>query len=244
MLSYTFYAFNFPLIRFFEGYKFQEDLLLNWFSEWLKTKEKERFKNVKIKKQFRQLDRDFPSGEIMPTKIGNTIAAFEEYPKNRYGMDTIALWPRLVPVLKGEKFLDYVIREKSVFDFLLNTCIVVIALGLELVYRALFLGDLVGAIFILGVICLMVIVLYEGMYIAARQWGTVVRVAFDLHRHDLAQRLALKPATTFREEWARWEAISRFFLHRRHTYRSFEEFIPQSETHQFKKTTKHFNKLD
>lgn len=234
MFSYTLYAFNFPLIRLFEGYKLREDL----FFRWSDRRERERFNS--LKDQIWRLDRDFPSEDrLLPTKIGNAIAAFEEYPMIHYGMDAIALWSRLVPVLKEDEFLDDVTQEKAVFDFLLNTSAVVIVLGIELAYRALFLGNIRAAPFILVLTCIVFRVLYEGTYIAARQWGTVVRVAFDLYRHDLAQRLSLKPAASFEDEWDRWRAVSRFFLYRRPDYRSFKEFIPQSQLLQFKETVEH-----
>jgi hypothetical protein len=230
MLSYMLYAFNFPLIRVFEGYKF--DVLGSDIVEKLKGIQRGRFEKYEKQGEQSILDRNFPSKPyILPTKIGNTIKAFEEYPSNRYGMDAIALWPRLVPVLQDEDFLVYVTQEKAVFDFLLNTWIVVALLGAELAYRALFIWNLSSLIIIVVAMGFALFVLYEGMNIAARQWGTVVRVAFDLHRHHLAQRLGLIPAASFRGEWNRWTTISKFFLHREPSpsYRSFKEFIPQSQ---------------
>jgi hypothetical protein len=243
MLSYIFYALNFPLIRFFEGYRFDyflPDRIADLIEHDLKSTQKQMRRGKLEQKKFSDIDRDFPSEDrVLPTKIGNVIAAFEQYPETRYGMDSIALWPRLVPVLKDEEFLDYVVQEKAVFDFLLNTWVVTAVLGVELTYRATFLWDFVPAFFIFIATLLSCAVLYEGMYIAARQWGTVVKVAFDRHRHDLAKSLYLKPAKTFSEEWNRWKAVSEFFLyHKTGDYRSFDAFIPQSEVLQYKQTTK------
>ena len=164
-----------------------------------------------------ELDRHYPStiDSVLPTKLGNTIAAFEDYPRTRYGMDTVALWPRLVPLLKEEKYTDFVTQEKSVFDFLLNMFAVVVALSIELIYLNLFLGRLVVSIGIAIVSPIISYMLYEGMSIAARQWGTTVRVAFDLYRYDLRQRLGLCPAKTFGEEYQRWQEVSQFLLFRR-----------------------------
>jgi hypothetical protein len=252
MLSYTLYAFNFPLIRLFEGYKLDfEDHELDCFpllkrlTQIVKsdlTNRQVTRRNLadapsKLQKYY-ELDRDFPSEDrLLPTKIGNVIAAFEEYPQTRYGMDSIALWPRLVPVLEDEGFLDYVVQEKAVFDFLLNTCVVTAILGIELTFITAFWRFFV-ALLILVVTCIACIILYQGMYVAARQWGTVVRVAFDRHRYDLAQSLHLKPAHTFSEEWDRWEKISQFFLYRKTSYRTFDAFIPQYKVLQRKEAGK------
>ncbi|MBN2006038.1 MAG: hypothetical protein JXA21_21960 [Anaerolineae bacterium] len=236
MLSYTLYAFNFPLIRLFEGYKLQDS---DFFSRLLQKKlEKYRILKHEPKKQ-REFDQDYPCMEdrVLPTKIGNTIAAFEDYAYTRYRMDAIALWPRLVPVLKKGEFLDYVVQEKAVFDFLLNTCVVVAVLGLEFFYRSLFLADWGNLFFVIVFVPVALFVLYEGVYIAARQWGTVVRVAFDLYRHDLAQRLCMRPADTFEKETENWAKISHFLLYRdmKRYLRNDEVFIPQSHLLQFQK---------
>lgn len=49
----------------------------------------------KVKLELRM--RRFPSdpGQVMPTKIGNTIRAGERLPYERYGLDAVICWPRL-----------------------------------------------------------------------------------------------------------------------------------------------------
>lgn len=177
-----------------------------------------------------RLDRRYPSStnRVLPTGLGNTIAAFEDYARTRYGMDTVALWPRLVPVLKELKYSDFVTQEKSVFDFLLNTFVAVIVLGVELVYVNLFLGHPVRSL-VAGVATLLTAyVLFNGIVVAARQWGTTVRVAFDLYRHNLSRRLGLLPAGSFEEEYRRWQEVSSFLLFRRKRV-WFDGFIPQDK---------------
>lgn len=230
LLSYTFYAFNFPLIRFVEGYKLRP---FGFIPRCLRNRQRRKLQKRKKQRRFHEIDRDFPPEDrLLPTNIGNVIAAFEEYPHDRYGMDAIALWSRLVPVLEKQEFLDYVTQEKTIFDFLLNMCLVIAVLGVELTYRALFLGSIP---LILGTPFVFIIagaVLWQGMYIAARQWGTVVRVAFDLYRHDLAEHLVLRPVTTFGEEYEQWQAISKFYLYGDPT--SSNHFIPRSKLLRFK----------
>lgn len=226
LFSYMLYAFNFPLIRFVEGYKLTNDS----FFKYLLEREKDR-KAKESRERPNEVEHNFSSNKLMPTKVGNTIAAFENYPSARYCMDAIALWPRLVPVLEKVGFLDYVLQEKAVFDFILNMFFVVSFLGMELMYRALFLGHLKSFVFLAFASGLAILILYEGMYVAARQWGTVVKVAFDMHRHDLAKHLYMFPAKSFVEEQERWEAISRFYIH--NDPRAHSVFIPQAKLHMF-----------
>jgi len=279
MLSYTLYAFNFPLIRLFEGrihverYKLRiADFVQRWMEEKREKKrvqleallgrindlrtQRVQFKNrlgfdpdepdkrpltgdeskywQRLKIQLAQLERDldlhYPSATdaVLPTNLGNTIAAFEDYPHTRYGMDSIALWPRFIPLLKEANYIDFVTQEKSVFDFLLNTCAVVILLGIEFVYLNLFWGNLLLSAAIGFAALLAAFGLYEGMTIAALQWGTTVRVAFDLYRHDLRRRLGLIPAGSFEEEYRRWLEVSRFILYRRKDIQ-FAEFMTQAQ---------------
>lgn len=192
----------------------------------------ERWQSLKLQQaqKERELDHHFPSmlGAVLPTRLGNVIAAFEDYSYTRYGMDSIALWPRLIPVLKDTQYIDFVAQEKSVFDFLLNLLGVVTVLGLEFIYLGAFRADLVWIGLTLLITGVLVFVLYNGLIIAARQWGTTVRVAFDLHRHDLRRRLGLKAASDFEEEYRRWQSLSTFLLCRSDEI-WFKEFLSQKD---------------
>ena len=269
MISYTLYAFNFPLIRLLEGYKLKE---ADWSRKRLQKRRQEfkylvdkidalrmeraRFVNrqgfdpdegsalplgkdksyecealkAELAELEYRLDRHYPSTvhAVLPTMLGNVIAAFEDYPRTRYGMDTVALWPRLVPLLKEKKHTEFVNQEKSVFDFLLNMLVVVAILGTELVYLNIFFGQLKLSVGIGVTAALLSWVLYQGMLIAARQWGTTVRVAFDLYRYDLHRRLGLRPTGNFGEEYQNWQQFSRFLLYRCKNV-EFDGFISQIE---------------
>ena len=271
MLSYTLYAFNFPLIRFFEGYLFRDTDLIQWLQKQQQCRFDRLYKDIRelwvqvaeclelgedvhsneeyveehvshfrqwkkiqlrLSRLERKFDLDYPPtrDRVLATRLGNAIAAFEDYPRTRYGMDSIALWARMIPVLKDEKYLEFVTQEKAVLDFLMNTCIVIAVLGLELVLTTLYLWYPWITLFTIGFVGLVIILLYNGMIVAARQWGTTVRVAFDLYRQNLHQRLGLRVADSFREEHEQWQAVSEFLLCRRDkVWKEFSEFVPQSE---------------
>lgn len=164
----------------------------------------------------RELDIYFPTTEasVLPTKLGNVIRAFESYSASRYGMDSIALWPRVVPILKENDYLNFVVQEKAVFDFLLNSLLVVLVLGIELMYVAAYLGKFGMLLTVLLVSLVAWLVLYEGLIVAARQWGTTVRVAFDLYRYIMHERLKLRTNSSFEDDYRMWQEVSRFLLFR------------------------------
>jgi len=263
LLSYIFYAFNFPILRLLEGQKLKWLPPHDWLSAaqkkyhtWLQSELDWREKRLSaienrlytperytvdpewrqlstdVMRRKREFDRDFPANveSVLPTALGNTIAAFEDYPRTRYGMESIALWPRLVPVLKEKNYLEFVTQEKTVFDFMLNTGLVVGVLGLEATALVLESGHSgLGLIFLAGTMAGTAF-FYEGMIVAARHWGATVRVAFDLYRRDLHQHLGLRGAgeESFADEYEQWGAVSQFFL-TRPVDPEFPHFLSQME---------------
>lgn len=271
LVSYILYAFNFPVIRFLEGYKLQEEEILQYmlarnrrhFDDLVEKLEeldleRERILNIvghdlnspdtvaapEIKARWqqvilemarigRELDLYYPSmkAAVLPTKLGNVIRAFEGYPANRYGMDAVALWPRLVPLLKKSDYLPFVTQEKSIFDFLLNMLLVVGVLGVELVYLEVFLGQLIFAGILFLSVSLIVLILYRGLVVAARQWGTTVRVAFDLHRFHLHGQLGVEPTSSSEEDFILWQQVSSFLIYANENG-GFSKFLASSTVNQ------------
>jgi hypothetical protein len=142
-MSYVSYAFNNPLIRLVEGYIGRDLPPMTWFAEI----QKQRYHEIKGRTRFyektsarlralQELDTHFPSNEeyVLPTSLGNTIAAFEHYPSTRYGIDAVALWPRLIPILQENKYIEFIAQQKAIFDFSLNMMFTVLICGLELAF--------------------------------------------------------------------------------------------------------------
>lgn len=151
--------------------------------------------------------RSFHSKKLFPTEIGNTIAAFEEYPKTRYGMDAVNLWPRMLPILKENKFLEFVQHEKMTMDFLLNLGLVgfIVAVEVLLLSHSLF-----GSI----VIFAFTSIFYFAANFVAADWGIMVCTAFDLYREELRKALYLPKISdgNLQQEQEQWERISQFIV--------------------------------
>lgn len=223
-LSYILFAFNSPMVRLLEGHIGRECSLINIFITLSELKKKDRYKKLRSIKNYyplcskklralQELDTHFPSNEqsILATKIGNTIAAFEHYPYTHYGIDAVAIWPRLYPILKKNDYIEFVAEQKGIFDFFLNMIFVTLICGVELSYLFCYLNKLFLAISIPILTYILFTVLYTGILNSAVLWGYSVRVAFDLYRSDLWEMMRLKPAANFKEEIETWKNISKFF---------------------------------
>jgi hypothetical protein len=134
---------NFPLHRFLEGYTFP-----GWLAEWLKARNRKSLRHSLEEVQelydrwaeegsefsaadiarYRMLRYNLikwmPSREsdVLPTRFGNAIKAFEIYPRDIYGADGVAIWLRLTSVMP--KLFDEKIDEiRSQINFLINCCL-------------------------------------------------------------------------------------------------------------------------
>lgn len=194
--------------------------------------EEARLDLQKIESELRKaeltLEANYPTNPhtVLPTRLGNVIAAFEEYPNTRYGMDSITLWPRLIPVLQETKYLNFMQQERGVFNFLLNTGLACLLVGIKLFFDLMYNGQFIFSIFVFGATCLIIWICYQGLVESAQDWGATYRVAYDLHRQDLIKRLGLRLPTTFSEEVQLWQRVSRFFAFRPGVAgRNFSDFI-------------------
>lgn len=227
IITILLYSLNIPVIRLYEGYPWKE----SWLGLWCRHRQKARFRAAhELRKRLRVLrwqtrqakiksplldemtdlqnaaaraSSRFPDREelVLPTRLGNVIRAFEVYPRIRYGMQGVPMWPRLAQILPAEKTAA-IEDAKSSFDFMINSsflgftaAIALTAVGLVrdhpfrkesgvewVPWVAFFL--LVSYLFYLGAIN------------RAAAWGTQVKAAFDLNR------LALLPALGYQNEVA------------------------------------------
>ena len=99
----------------------------------------------------------FPSrSQILPTRLGNAIKSFEEYPFLQYGMDAVILWPRIVAVASKD-YLSGIDDTKTSLNFFLNSSFLSAAtsaalLTLGLAFKRPFANDLTFTFWALEVI--------------------------------------------------------------------------------------------
>ena len=173
-----------------------------------------------------ELSSRFPPNEQqrLPTALGNTIAAFENYPKIRYEMDAVVLWPRLLPIIEEKRFMPFILREKITLDFLLNTVLVCTFIIFELLFLFSKESKLVYLISS-GTLLIFSFFLYCGAISVAKDLGLIVSTAFDLYRNELRESLYLKNFSDndLESERQTWRSISQFIKYAKTT--TFEGFV-------------------
>jgi hypothetical protein len=179
------------------------------------VEEKEISVNKNIRIYLTELTEYFPPKEdpyILPTRLGNTTAAFEAYPYQKYNLDGVSLWTRMVPILIAKKYMSLVEREKNLVDFFLYLSFVCAVFALE--YTLLNLAYVKE--FNFALLCFQAILSYFFYRCAVKctsYWGETFKTAFDLYRNDLRKALRIRPFRNFHDERFVWEKMSVFVTH-------------------------------
>lgn len=253
VLAGLLYNVNIPLIRVYEGYPWKDlwvgvlrtrkykrlyrVLRAQWrgvphIQYWVLTESAAKAKDKRLKPiavlkdaAGQRLGTDFPDDEdlILPTRLGNAIRSFEHYPQKRYGMDAVALWPRLIAKIDKD-YAAGVDGAKTSFDFMLNCSALSLLLGLLLLALGLLypghLNTARGAIVWVAEMAALWGLSHLFYYLSvgrARFWGDMVRGAFDLYRWDLLKQLGYSSAPETPEaERELWQNISKRIIYGDH----------------------------
>jgi hypothetical protein len=161
-----------------------------------------------------RLANDFPDDEgwLLPTRFGNTIRAFEVYPRVIYGPDGIPGWDRLVAVIPKD-FREEINDAKSLVDFWLNLwfgAIVVILVYPGLAYR----DHALSRPWIPVAALVFAVFAAAAARMLARNWGALIKSAFDVYRADLRDKFKLKAPRSVPQERAMWQLLSQVMVFR------------------------------
>jgi len=181
----------------------------------------------------------FPLKEeaILPTAFGNMLRAAEAYSADRYGIDAVRLWPRLIHVIP-DSYYEKVEQSNNGLAFLINCSILsllfgflcMLASGYQYLVWQLALQDKTEVlyfvrinypsrvycerIYIYGVIFVVMLVFsfvfYKGSFPIVMQYGNMIRSSFDLFRFQLLKQLNLDLPKDLDQERDLWSKISEF----------------------------------
>ncbi|MCW2306111.1 hypothetical protein [Rhodobium gokarnense] len=174
----------------------------------------------------------FPSDrdKVLPTRFGNAIRAFEDYPRQVYSADSIPLWIHLCTVMPDD-FLKSVEDNKTQVSAALN--LTFLSLIVALVAGVRFALDVewtaigsppaaVGAIWaeaeLLAFVVGAAIVARLSYLLAVERaiaWGAVVKAAFDCYLPALAKAMGYELPGHGKERRAFWTAVSRRAIYHR-----------------------------
>ena len=176
-------------------------------------------------------DQTYPEdqSDILPTRFGNTLKAAENYTGERFGLDGVQFWPRLVHVIPAEyrQSIDAVRNELS---FLVNMSILSFTFSMLCLFAifytmsktsvipggtTVFLGFLVktSPYFIALVTGLLICVFfYNASLFSVGSFGLVIRSSFDLFRMDLLKKLGLRRPKDSIEEFETWQNLNELIV--------------------------------
>jgi len=147
--------------------------------------------------------------QLRPTALGNILRVAECYPRHRYGMDAVILWPRLMAVLPKE-FVGAVGETRLSLDALVTTsfCGLLFALvwGMVLLVLKAWGWALVA---ILGGL-IVAFLAYRIALPTAKSYGEMVKAAYDTHRWKLLDLLRLELPADPEAEKQLWTKVSDF----------------------------------
>ncbi len=144
---------------------------------------------------------------LKPTRLGNILAAAEEYSYQVYRLDAVIWWPRLSALLP-EAFRTQV-------DVALTPMLAVLNLSMIFSFSTLIEGGLLlyqhqwllcVLIFLIGLV--LAWLCYLSSINQAAVYGRFVRVAFDLYRHDVLKQMHIPVPDNPVEERLLWDSLT------------------------------------
>ncbi len=223
---------NRGLYRFLEGYgKWNPMHALGWL-------EKRRYNKLldeieKLDDEYRKLQSKFPPEKrtrrnnlmkeyserfpdrgnlLLPTSFGNTLRAFEIYPRVMYGIESIDGWSRLLAIIPKD-YRDLMDNSKTQVDFWVNVGFLGVLLALEYAGFAIFTRSLpIWWIFTLILIATAISPHFARE--SAVEWGDYVKAAFDVYAPQLRETLGLNPPKDRDEEKQQWTRFSQAIIYR------------------------------
>lgn len=147
------------------------------------------------------------SEEVMPTILGNILKNAELYPRDRYGIEAVLIWPRLYYLL-SDRFVQTVADAKGALDFML--VISSLSVGFALLAGSYML--ITGAAWLYFLVCFLgslftAWLAYKSALGSALLYAQQIKVAFDLYRNDLLKQMNISLPITPEEEKKVWNDV-------------------------------------
>jgi hypothetical protein len=224
-----------------------ESWKLQWENAKMPKYQKQRFE--RIEKRIKQIknkrdslaseyDLKYPPFDnmILPTRLGNILRAAEVYSQDRYHVDAVALWPRMVWAIDKE-FMGHVDTANDQCSFLLNSSLLsgifaALAFCASFYEAGLFytqylkippphnivlpptIADFIPSILsyvLLGLVTLGIAwFFYTASLINVSKYGNLIRSSYDLFRFNLLEKLHLGLPANNQKEKELWDKVSEF----------------------------------
>ena len=147
---------------------------------------------------------------LLPTAFGNTIRAFEMYPRVMYGIGGVVGWDRLLGVIPRD-YLELVEDAKSRVDFWINLGFLGSLLYVFYIYLAVLSGILPSPLLWVIVLLICVVAPLRARS-AAAGWGNLVKSAYDIYLPTLREKIEMKAGGSRDDEMKTWFSFSQAIL--------------------------------
>jgi len=143
---------------------------------------------MKRNQLYRMLVTRYPDDEIwlLPTSFGNSIRAFEIYPRVMYGIDAIEGWSRLMAIIPSE-FLNQINDSRANVAFWVNSLFLqgfaLLGYVILVLYTKIWLYRFFSIIVVISMIAS-----YNQATNSVIGWGTMFKAAFDVFLPDLCKK--------------------------------------------------------
>jgi hypothetical protein len=225
LLSLVAMAVNRPVIRVLEGYGAINPIQLVRFLQYRSFdklqqridalaaqggRDSERLRG-ELEAQFAA---GFPSRRdlVLATAFGNTIRAFEDYPRVIYGFDSIEGWDRLVAIVPPP-YRELIDAAKTKVDFSVNIWLGALLLAAAYAAMAIAWWRLPSAWY--PVLALVIAWLAaRAAKASAYEWGVTIKSAIDVFLPELATKMGYRLPAKAAEQRKFWTLLSQMFLYR------------------------------
>lgn len=145
--------------------------------------------------------------EVMPTRLGNILKNSELYPRDRYSIDAVLVWPRLYNLLP-DAFKQSIIDLRGNLDFMLvisahAAAFAFLAGGYLLAAKAsplTFLASFAGGLAVAWLA-------YRAALGSALLYAQQIKAAFDLYRNELLNQMRVPLPANRDAERATWAEL-------------------------------------
>lgn len=147
---------------------------------------------------------------IRPTRLGNIVEAYNDYPYKRYGLSGVLFWPRLAQVTP-DSFNERIQDKKAFLDFALAMATGAILSAFMVPIYAPFLdGNIPWIVWVATSLGLATVggIFYTAALTAAQDFGHTLRAACDLFRLDLMAALGRPRPIDLSTERKQWVELS------------------------------------
>ncbi|MGO9596957.1 MAG: hypothetical protein ACLP7Q_02925 [Isosphaeraceae bacterium] len=231
--AFVLMIFNWNILRIVEGYwywdfgrnvnsyfkqrwKSLDQKIAGLNAEWKDNGYSDSFPNMsRLARAREEFAERFPSEQtaVLPTKFGNALHAFEDYPRKIYGLDSIPGWIRLNAVIPKE-YRELIDEARGDMNFWMNLWFLSWCLLAEYVGLAVWFRRLPLIWFVVPALICSIFFCSEQATKAGVAWGHWVKGSFDMFILDLLKKLGYKAPVNLGEIREICEHLSQTMIYR------------------------------